>query len=138
MPAKHLLFLDFETYYDNDYSLRKMPTPNYILDPRFEMQLCAVKADDGPHDIVDGFDFPRWLAQFDPAVTTTVTFNALFDNSILAWRYGFVPHTMIDAMGMARALMGHELTSFSLQSVAKHLQLGSKTGALVKVLGMRR
>src|ERR1035437_9289396 len=97
----------FECYYDNDYSLRKMPTPNYILDPRYETIMCAVKANDGPHTVIDGPDFPDWLAQFDPAITTTVTFNALFDNSILAWRYGYVPHTLIDAMGMARALPGH-------------------------------
>jgi len=138
MPKKHLLFLDFETYYDNYYSLRKMPTPNYILDPRFETIMVAAKADDGEHQIIDGPDFGDWITQFDPANTTTVTFNALFDNSILAWRYGFVPDTMIDAMGMARTLLGHELTSFSLKSVADHLQLGSKGTALAKVLGMRR
>ena len=53
MP-KHLLFLDFETYYDNEYSLRRMPTPNYILDPRYETIMRAVKADNGPHQIIDG------------------------------------------------------------------------------------
>lgn len=134
---KHVLFLDAETYYDNDYSLRKMPTPNYILDPRFELQITAVKADDGPHTTVMGPDFGAWLAQFDPAVTTTVTFNTLFDQSILAWKYGWVPHTMIDVMGMARALLGHELGSFSLRSIADYLHLGSKGHALANMKGKR-
>jgi hypothetical protein len=135
---KNLIFLDAETYYDPVYSLRKMPTPNYILDPRFELQMVAVKVNEGPHHTVDGPYFGEWLQQFDPAATTTVTFNSLFDNSILAWRYGFVPHTMIDAMGMARALLGHELTSFSLKNVAEFLGLGAKGTALQNVMGMRR
>lgn len=136
---KHVLFLDAETYYSSkDYSLRKMPTPNYILDPRFEEILWAVKADDGPHETVQGPDFPGWLSQFDPAVTTTVTFNSLFDNSILAWRHNFVPQTMIDVMGMARALLGHELAGFSLRDIADFLQLGAKGHALAKMDGLRR
>lgn len=137
-PPHNLIFLDAETYYDSEYSLRKMPTPNYILDPRFELQMVAVKANDGPHEIVDGPDFPAWLGQFDPAVTTTVTFNALFDNSILAWRFGFVPHTMLDAMGMARAIRGHLLSSASLASVAAHLGLSAKGNALQNMMGKRR
>jgi hypothetical protein len=119
-----------------------MPTPNYILDPRFELQMVAAKVMDlNPHGISPGAARAALTSRFNPTQptntrsstvqtsdmalavrsryqTTTVTFNSLFDNSILAWRYGFVPHTMLDAMGMARALLGHELTSFSLKNIA--------------------
>jgi len=138
MPAHRLLFLDFETYYDQEYSLSNMPTPNYILDPRWETIMCAAKEDNGPSRIVDGPDFPAFIAGFDPAHTTTVAFNALFDNSILAWRYGFVPALMLDAMGMARALRGHLLPSSSLAAVSRLMGLGEKGGTLIKVKGMRR
>ena len=138
MKATRLLFLDFETYYDDEYSLRKMPTPNYILDPRWETICCAVKEDKGRSRVIDGPDFVDFLANYDPAETTTVTFNSLFDNSILAWRYGFIPHRMIDTMGMARALRGHLLPSASLESVARHLGVGEKGHALAKVKGMHR
>jgi DNA polymerase family A len=139
-PKKHLLILDAETFYDpaSGYTLQKMPTPNYIMDPRFELIMMAAKVDDGPHEVIPGPEFGAWLRQFDPAVTTTVTFNALFDNSILAWKYGFVPHTMIDAMGMARAMLGHQLRGASLKEVAAHLGLGMKGGALPKMAGLRR
>lgn len=157
---KHLLFLDAETFYDSKsgYSLRKMPTPNYILDPRFEEIIWAVKVMDlsppsiasaelnarfnptpsEEHHTIDGPDFPDFLAQFDPDLTTTVTFNSLFDNSILSWRHGFVPHTMIDVMGMARALLGHELRGFSLREIADFLYLGAKGTALSKMDGLHR
>lgn len=144
-PRRHLLFLDFETYYDQgSYTLRKMTPAEYILDPRFEMIICAVKANNGPHEIIDGPDFPAWLAQFDPRITTTVTFNSLFDNAILAWQYGFVPETMIDAMAMARALDGHVLSRFNLATLAEHLRmLGNphikpKGTTIANVSGMRR
>lgn len=136
-PQNRVIIFDAETYYDQEYSLTKMPTPNYILDPRFELQIVAVKVDDGPHEIIPGPEFPAWLQQYDPAHTTTVSFNSLFDNSILSYRYGWVPHTMIDVMGMARALLGHQLTSFSLRNVALYLQLGAKGTALQNVKGKR-
>ena len=100
--------------------------------------MCAVKEDMGAPYIVDGPDFPAFIAQFDPAKTTTVTYNALFDNSILAWRYGFVPNRMLDAMGMARALRGHKLPGASLEVVARTLELGEKGKTLLKVKGMNR
>src|ERR1700735_3092786 len=136
-PKKHLLIFDAETYYDTDYSLKKMPTPNYILDPRFELQMVACKLDDGPHEIIDGPSFPVYLAGIDPALTTTVIFNSLFDNSILAWKYGWVPHRMVDAMGMARAILGHELRGFSLKEIAAFLGLGAKGTALASMMGKR-
>ncbi len=135
--ARDLLILDFETYFDSEYSLRKMTTAAYILDARFEMQLAAVKLNKEPHRIIEGADFPAFLATLDPANTVTVTFNSLFDNSILAWRYGFVPHMMLDAMGMARCLLGHKLRKFSLRAVADHLELGSKGESLKQMQGKR-
>lgn len=137
-PPHKFLFLDFETYYSDTYSLRCMTTPAYILSPMFETILCAVKEDMQPAKIIDGPDFGAYLSTIDPATTTTVTFNALFDNSILAWVYGFVPARMLDAMGMARALRGHVLTSASLASVAKNLGIGAKGDTLIKAKGRNR
>lgn len=128
------IVLDFETYYDNDFSLRKLTPVEYILDPRFETIGCAVR-DDGntfwlePHQLVD------YLAKLPPKVAV-VSHNALFDMCILAWKFNYVPHMMIDTLGMARAWLGHELKSLSLNSVAMHLNLGLKGNTVHKVAGM--
>ena len=44
----NLITLDFETYYDKDYSLKKLTTEAYIRDPRFEVIGFAYKVNDGP------------------------------------------------------------------------------------------
>lgn len=133
-----LLHLDFETFYSDEYSLKKMTPPEYIFDPRWETIGCSAAVDDETPHWVDGPDFPSYIAQFDPAKTTTVTFNALFDNCILAWRYGFIPTRMYCAMRLAAALRGHVLSGVSLGVVSKHLGLGEKGHTLKNVKGMRR
>ncbi len=40
------LVLDFETYYDNDYSLKKLHTLEYVRDDRFLVHGVAVKVDE--------------------------------------------------------------------------------------------
>jgi DNA polymerase len=133
-----LITLDFETYYDKEYSLRKMTPAQYILDERYETICCATQIDAGPVQNVDGPKFRDWLSQHDPADCISLTFNALFDNCILAWRFGWVPSRMVDGLGMARALLGHKLRRLSLESVAKHLELGDKGDTIRSVIGMRR
>lgn len=133
-----LLFLDFETYYAKDYTLRKMTPAEYILDPRFEMICCAEQEGMSEGTCVDGPDFGAFLTRYDPKDTCTVTFNALFDNCILAWHYGFVPAMMLDAMGMARALRGHQLPDARLKTVAQVLGIGTKWETIAKVDGMTR
>jgi DNA polymerase len=133
-----LLFLDFETYYDQEYSLRKMTPAEYILDERFETICLGVAVDNSPLGLIDGPDVQKWLDGINKAEAVTVTYNALFDNSILAWRYGFVPHRMVDALGMARSLLGYKLRKFGLADVSECLGVGQKGGELADVKGMRR
>src|ERR1700721_4207142 len=118
---KRIIFLDLETYYARDYTLRKMTIPEYVLDPRFEVICCSVAVDNEPAYIIDGPELGRWLSQFDHATTATVTFNALFDNFIFAVHYGWVPGLMMDSMNMARALRGHILPKLNLEAVGNAL-----------------
>src|ERR1019366_4050015 len=106
--------------------LTKMAPPNYILDPRFEFIGCAAKEGSAPSQFIDAPEFPAFLAQYDPAETTTVCFNALFDSCVFAWRYGFVPARMVCTMRRAVALRGHLLHSASLAKVGSLLDVGAK------------
>lgn len=133
-----LLYMDFETYYDDQYSLRFMTPAEYILDPRYETIMLGVAEDDGEPFIVDGPDLPRYLKDVDPNVTATVTWNALFDNCILSWRYGWVPKRMMDPMNMARALYGHKVKSVSLANTSIFLKTGQKGTFIQNMKGLHR
>lgn len=133
---KHLLVLDFESYYDTTYSLRTLSTPEYILDPRFEVHLLAAfdVTWDAPR-IINAAEIPDFLAQYPPDATACCGHNMLFDGAILSWRYGWVPARLIDTLGMARALRSYP--RYSLGAVAKELfGYDSKGSALGKVKGL--
>jgi len=133
-----LLFLDFESYYDQQYSLRQITPAEYILDPRWETHMMGAAVDDGPIEIIEAEDIPSFLRSFPIEDTMTITYNALFDNCVLAWRYGYVPKRMIDAMGMVRMLRGHVLKGVSLETTADYFHLPAKGHEIAKVKGMRR
>lgn len=134
--------IDFETYYDQTYSLSKMTPVEYILDPRFEVIGCSVKIiySDGsmrPTFWLEPEQIPAFLKVL-PAKVMVISHNALFDMCILAWIYGFIPYLIVDTLGMARAWLAPYLRRLSLASVAKYLGLGEKGDTVVKVLGMSR
>lgn len=137
-----LVVVDVESYYDQEYSLRKMTPVEYILDPRWETIGWAVK--DTEADLGDGAGKTVWMTheQFQsylsrlPRNVAMISHNALFDMCVLAWRYDYVPALMIDTLGMARAWMGHKMRSLALASLASYMQLGQKGTTVHKVLGM--
>ena len=133
-----LLTLDIESFYSQEYSLRKMTVPEYILDTRWEIICVGVKLDDGPIEVIDGPDFPAWLATIDPAQTIMLNYNSLYDACVIAWRYGFVPVRLVDVMGLVRCLRGHLLKGVSLETVAAHFHLQAKGHTIAQVKGMRR
>lgn len=134
-----ILFLDFETYYDQEYSLSNMAPPNYILDPRFEVIGCAVRFEgEGSSRFLSGDELRALLGSLDPNQTTTVAFNALFDNCILAWRYNFIPARMLCTMRMAVALRGHVLQRHSLSAIGERLGVGRKGDVIASARGKRR
>jgi DNA polymerase len=128
------IVLDFETYYDQEYSLRKMTPVEYILDPRFECIGCAVEDGDKAFWLTPD-ELRTYLKALPPKVAV-ISHNALFDMCILAWVFDYTPALMIDTLGMARAWLGYALKSLSLNSVAMHLGLGVKGDTVHKVIGM--
>lgn len=50
----NLLTLDFETYFDDEYSLSKMTTEEYVRDPRFMVYCVGIKGNDKPTRVAEG------------------------------------------------------------------------------------
>src|SRR5690242_5582275 len=75
--------VDYETYYDDDYSLKKIPTTEYIYDPRFETQLVAVQMSNWtkPRVMMPG-EFQSWSKTIDWSRTGWLSHHTQFDGLI--------------------------------------------------------
>lgn len=135
-----IITLDFETYYDQQYSLSKITTEAYIRDRQFEVIGFAYSIDGnepvwvtGSNDVIEAR-----LHELDLPNHAFLAHNAVFDGAILAWRYGIIPKTYLDTLSMARPLHAHTVVGGSLAKLAKHYELGVKGTEVVNALGKRR
>ena len=129
--------IDFETYYDRDYSLSKMTTEAYIRDPRFEVIGVAVKVNDHPVDWYSGENPGRFLKSLDYSKRAVLAHNTAFDGAILSWKFGIRPAFWFDTLSMARPL--HNISvGGSLKALAAHYKLGAKGDEVINALGLRR
>lgn len=134
-----MITLDFETYYDKDYSLTKLTTEEYVRDTRFEVIGVAVKVNDEETQWFSG-DFKQtlmWLHQFDWENQFALAHNAMFDAAILTWHFGIRPKAWLDTLSMARATLG-VTTSMSLAVLSNHFGLGQKGGEVNDAKGIHR
>lgn len=132
--------LDFETYYDADYSLRKMMTAEYIHDTRFEVIGVGIKAGDAPAQWFTGTkDYLRHaLGSIDWPNTRMIAHNAIFDGAILEWVFGFRPAKYLCTMMGSRPHMVPYTGSMGLEAVANHLKLGQKGAEVENHKGRNR
>lgn len=125
--------LDFETYYDREYSLTKMSTEDYVNDPRFEVILVGIKINN---------DTPYWLSGTKARIgerlrslelekCAVLAHNMMFDGLILAVHFDIYPKMYLDTLCLAQAALKPYLRSISLDSCLKHLNLGIHKGTEV-------
>lgn len=134
--ALRTVFLDFETFYDQEYSLTKMTPAEYALDSRFEALGCAFIMDGGEPFWVDGPDLPNFFARINWQEVFAVSHNALFDFAVLKWQYGVVPALIGDSMAMARAWLYGKIGSIALASCARYFGLPPKGQTVFKMKGI--
>jgi DNA polymerase len=138
-PFKHIVCLDFETYWDSkEYTLSKMTTEEYIRDERFKA-FGACLHDYGTDKVVQWYradELARILSTYDWSVTAVLAHNAQFDVSILEWVYGVHPCFILDSLSMARALRGVEVGN-SLAKLADAFGLPAKGQAVYSTNGVR-
>lgn len=117
-----VVYLDFETYYDKDYSLRKLTLEEYIRDPRYETLMMGYAVNDGEVQIAIGRDgVAKALRdlQLNAPDTVTVGHNAIVEGSVIEWRFGERINTLYCTMSMARATGVDRLAPVSLEGLAK-------------------
>jgi DNA polymerase len=133
-----IVALDFETFYSQDYSLRKMSETDYVLSPLFQTLMVAIKLGDMPTQVAYGeADVKDALASVPWDRVALLCHNTRFDGAILAWRFGHTPKLYLDTMSMARATTHAVLGSSSLASVARYMGLPPKGTEVVQALGKR-
>jgi DNA polymerase len=134
-----LITLDFETYYDKDFSLRKITLENYIRDPRFEIVGVGIKVNNGDTEWASGTheELHDYLHTFGWENSMVLAHNTMFDGAILSWLFNIRPRIWADTLCIARALHGVEVGG-SLAALATRYGIGQKGTEVVDAMGIRR
>ena len=133
-----IITIDWETYYDKDYSLTKLTTEEYVRDPRFEAIMLGIRMPDGEQRLIQGTyeEIQYKLGAIDWSRYAVLAHNMMFDGAILAWRFGIKPAVWLDTLSMARAMFG--IKGNSLSALAARYNLDEKGTYVVNMMGKRR
>ena len=135
-----LITIDFETYYDKDFSLSKITTEEYIRSDLFEVIGVGVKINNQETEWASGTheQIKQWLqSNFEWERCFVLAHNTLFDGAILSWRFGVSPRGWLDTLCMGRALHGVEVGG-SLKALTERYGLGEKGTEVLNAIGKRR
>lgn len=135
-----LITIDFETYYDKEYSLTKVTTEEYVRSDKFEVIGVGVKVNNedtewasGTHEQIKG-----WLqSSFKWSDAMVLAHNTMFDGAILSWIFDVHPRAWADTLCMGRALHGVEVGG-SLRALTERYNLGQKGTEVLNAIGKRR
>jgi hypothetical protein len=132
-----LVSLDFETFYDDDYTLSKLSTSEYIRDPRFETLMVGIKIGNRKRVVIPGPKAKAALKAVDWSTHSLLCHNTQFDGFILSHHYGIVPKKYYCSLSMARGLHSNEIGA-GLDEVAQFYgRAGKLKGSLEKMKGRR-
>lgn len=111
MLSMPLVTLDFETYYDDEYSLRKMTMTEYVQHPKFKVQSISIRMDKVEagqlvrgdvvyyHNIETAMRYLRGLARW-----VLIGQNTKFDGYICHYHYNVHPTVYADTKAMSKGL----------------------------------
>lgn len=120
-----IVFVDFETYYNEKehYSLRDMPTLQYIRDPRFKVLGMSMSEDGKETKWVDGYDACKKV--FDKLAERSdvifVAHNASFDACVAKEAFGYEASGYVCTMFMARYLISQGILPYDTGVALKDL-----------------
>lgn len=134
-----MITLDFETYYDKEYSLSKITMEQYIRDPRFQVIGVCVKRDEEPIEWITGSHehIKAELEKRHLENEAVIAHNAAFDCAILNWIFDIRPKIIVDTMSMLRPIIGIFPQGVSLRAAAEFFGIGHKGTEVYKTIGKR-
>lgn len=134
-----IITVDFETYYDKEFSLSKLTTEEYVRSDKFEVIGVGVKVDDGETTWFSGTkdETRKHLRQYDWGNSLVLAHNTAFDGAILSWHFGITPKGWLDTLCMARATHGVDAGG-SLKALAERYDIGAKGDEVINALGKTR
>ena len=134
-----LITIDYETYYDKEFSLSKMTTEEYIRDPRFQVIGVGVKVNNKETEWASGTheEIKSYLQTFDWHEAMLLAHNTMFDGAISSWCFDIHPRAYTDTLCISRAVNGVEDSS-SLKALAVKYNVGVKGTEVINALGKRR
>lgn len=121
----HLVTLDFETYFDDDYTLKKMSTSEYVIDKRFEASMVGVKIGSADVVVVPWNKLRKFLKAIDWKKHDLLCHHTQFDGYILSHHFGIVPRRYYCTLSMARAWLSNDIGA-GLGDVSKFLGRAGK------------
>lgn len=127
---KRIVVVDFETFYDRkqSYDLKSLSVTEYIRDSRFWPHGMAyhIIGDERAHWLAGIHQIEAWIGSIDWSKMVVVAHNVRFDGAILAWQYGVKPFAWFDTLGLAKAVLGENISGYSLKRLAEYLGLPPK------------
>jgi DNA polymerase I-like protein with 3'-5' exonuclease and polymerase domains len=132
-----IITVDFETYYDKEYSLSKLTTEEYVRDERFEVIGVGIKEGDKDTLWLGPRTAGHLFRKYDFSSCAVLCHNTVFDGAILSWHYGVRPALWLDTLSMARPL-NKVTTGLSLKALAAHYGVGEKGDEVIRALGKHR
>ncbi len=121
----HLVVLDYESYWDADYTLSKLSTSEYVRDARFKEHMVGIKIGRRKTKVVPHARIRAMLRTIDWKTHDLLCHNTAFDGFILSHHHGVVPRLYYDTLSMARGLYSNDIGA-GLDEVAQYLGLGNK------------
>lgn len=121
-----IVTIDFESFFSDEYSLKRMSTEAYVRDKRFEPHGASIKW--GPDYAARWYNADQLrqvLKDEDWSTTAILCHHAQFDGLILTAYFGVYPKLWLDTLSMARLVLGNHL-SVSLDSVRAHFGISAK------------
>ena len=133
-----IITIDFETFYDSDFSLSKLTTEAYIKDPRFQVIGFGAKVNGGPTKWYTGTheELKEKLNYYKLQDNAVLCHNTIFDGAILSFIFDITPKLYLDTLSMARSLHGINVGG-SLKYLAEKYNIGQKGTEVLDAKGKK-